>query len=167
MNDTHEKKPTRGLCLVLALFALGATVGLVAFVTWVALLPAEHNHSPEMNALGALKTITVCESIFREGDKDQNGAFDYGSLAQLSQVELVDAVLGSGTKQGYLFRVEASASTSEFLWFATANPIVPGRTGDWYFCTNQAGVIFYTTTGAFSMNSTDCSIPKNARSVGK
>jgi hypothetical protein len=148
------------------LFALGAIVGLFAFYSWVVLQPRP-GVSPDAAAIGALKTIATSESIFREGDKDRNGALDYGSLAQLSQTQLVDGVLGSGTKQGYIFRVAASASTSEFLWFAVASPVVPLKTGDRYFCTNQSVVIYYTTSGPFSMNTTDCEIPANAIPVGK
>ena len=48
-----------------------------------------------------------------------------------------------------------------------ASPEEPGETGDRYFCTNHAGVIFYTKAGSFSMNSTDCAIPTNAIPVGR
>jgi hypothetical protein len=82
---------------------------------------------PERAVVGAMKTIVTSEMIFREGDKDGNGYLDYGSLAQLGQTQLVDEVLGSGTKYGYLFEAHVSPTTSEFLWFATATPIEPGH----------------------------------------
>jgi hypothetical protein len=113
----------------------------------------------EMRAIGALKTIATAESIFREGDRDGNGALDYASLAQLGRAQLIDAVLASGTKDGYLFEATASTSTSEFLWFATARPIKPGWSGERYFVTNHSAVIFYTTAAPIVFNSTDCTIP--------
>jgi hypothetical protein len=123
--------------------------------------------STETAAISALKTIATCESIFRESDKDRNGALDYGTLDQLATAELVDGALGSGTKRGYLFEVAPSTSTSEFLWFATARPEVPGVTGDRYFCTNQTAVIFYSSRRAAELNDTTCAIPADFQPVGR
>src|SRR5262245_33825620 len=48
----------------------------------------------EFFAITMLRSIATAETVFREGDKDGNGKRDYGTLAQLSQAKLVDAVLG-------------------------------------------------------------------------
>jgi hypothetical protein len=144
-------------------------LGVGAFVS-VKIREAERRRrltSDEFGAVGALKTIATSEAIFREADKDKNNWLDYGSLAQLDKTRLIDAVLGSGTKRGYVFQVAPSASTSEFLWFAIATPVEPGASGDRYFCTNQAGVIFYTTEGSFAINTTDCAIPASAAPLGR
>lgn len=110
------------------------------------LLPVQaRKHGNEASAIGALKTIATSEAMFREGDKEQDGNLDYGSLAELNDMKLIDSVLGGGTKQGYVFEVHPSATTPEFLWYATARPTTPGTTGDRFFYTNQAGVIFYST----------------------
>jgi hypothetical protein len=170
VSEPAEKKSGRGLRAVLALFGCGVLAGGLCLVQEIRLEtynPGFERRDNETAAIDACKTIAMAESIFREQDKDENGALDYGSLAQLSATQLVDDVLGSGTKTGYLFRVAASVSTSEFLWFATASPAEPGVTGNRYFCTNSAGIIFCTTTGPFSLNTTDCVIPANAIPVGK
>ena len=39
-----------------------------------------------------------------EGDKENDGNLDYGTLRELGEAGLIDAVLASGTKEGYLFR---------------------------------------------------------------
>jgi hypothetical protein len=101
-------------------------------------------HANETAAIGALKTITIAESVFREGDKDANGKLDFGSLAALEKAQLVDSVLGAGTKQGYFFEAQPSTTTPEFLWWAVARPQVPGSSGDRVFYTNQEGVIYFT-----------------------
>jgi hypothetical protein len=80
---------------------------------------------------------------------------------------LIDEILGSGTKNGYVFEATYGASTSEFIWFATARPVLPTTTGDRYFCSNHEGVTFYTSSGPFSMNSVDCTVPAWATPVGK
>jgi hypothetical protein len=155
---------------VLALFGLGVLAGGLYLVQEIRLetySPGFERRDNETAAIDAFKTIAMAESIFREQDKDENGALDYGSLAQLGRAQLIDSVLASGTVRGYLFRVAASASTAEFLWFATASPAEPGVTGNRYFCTNSAGIIFYTTTGPFSLNTTDCAIPANAVPTGR
>lgn len=166
MSEDPERVAARAIrwfaygCVPMCVISLGVVAIPKLFVSG-------HGPSHDTLARRALRTIIGAESIFREGDKDKNGLQDYGTLAQLSQARLVEEVLGSGTRSGYLFRVAPSSSTSEFLWFATATPVVPTTTGDRYFCTNQAGLIFYTTAGAFALNTTDCQIPSNAQPVGK
>jgi hypothetical protein len=168
-------EPKKGLStgvIVLIVIAIGAVVLVPCIIAMIAAIAIPNliqarKHANEHAAIGALKTIRTCEAIFREADKDKNGVLDYGSLAQFGQTGLVDSVLASGTKQGYLFEAKASVATSEFLWFATARPAVPGTTGERYFCTNQSGVIFYRLTAPFPMNDDDCQIPKDALPVGR
>jgi hypothetical protein len=131
-----------------------------------------HNKTPrktgnEQWAISGLKTINTSQTLFREGDKEGDGTLDYGTLAELSAAGLVDPVLGSGTQGGYRFDVRPHPLTSEFLWFATANPIEPGRDGDRYFYTNEAGIIYYTTARAFDIATIDTAVPADARPVGK
>jgi hypothetical protein len=120
-------------------------------------LIAPRKNGNESAAIGALKTIGTSEAIFREGDKDGNGVLDYGSLELLSKTGLVDSVLGSGTKQGYVFSAHVSTKTPEFLWYATAFPATPGTTGDRYFFINQSGVIFYGTS-PFDVDPETCEV---------
>lgn len=143
------------------LIELMIVIAIIAIIAAIAIpnLIEARKHGNEAAAIGALKTVTTAQSLFREGDKETDTNFDYGSLQELSNTSLIDGILGSGTKQGYTFAVFPSNSTSEFLWFATANPSVPGTTGDRYFCTNQAGVVYYTSLASISMNSTTCVIP--------
>jgi hypothetical protein len=132
-----------------------------------------HHYGRETAAIGALKTIGSAQALFREADKEGDGNLDYGTLQELrdaGRTGLIDSVLGSGTKQGYLFDVRYSVSTSEFLWFATARPILPdfdrGGDGDRYFATNHEGVTFYTTSGPIPMNDRDCTMPPGLTPVG-
>ncbi|MCO5170158.1 MAG: hypothetical protein M9894_27810 [Planctomycetes bacterium] len=120
--------------------------------------------------IGALKTISTSQTVFREWDKDGNGVLDYGTLRQLSDANLVDPLLGSGEKQGYRFEVCPSATTPEFLWFAVANPVRPGTTRDRYFRTNHSGIIYYTGVQgralALDDGGPECAIPTNMLPVG-
>ncbi|MBL4844982.1 MAG: hypothetical protein JKY65_05620 [Planctomycetes bacterium] len=98
----------------------------------------------EAAAVGALKAIMNAQTLFREGDKDQDNELDYASnLAALGKTKLIDSTLASGTKQGYTFEVcrgEKDSGSHQFLWMATASPAKPG-TGA-YFATNHQGVVF-------------------------
>jgi len=151
------------------LIELMIVIAIIAIIAAIAIpnLIEARKHGNEAAAIGALKTIGTSESLFREGDKDADNNLDYGSLNELSQQDLIDTVLGSGTKQGYLFQVSPSSSTGEFLWFAVANPAVPTTTGDRYFCANHEGVTYYSSANTITVNNTDCQIPTGANPVGK
>src|SRR5687768_18051459 len=96
-------------------------IAIIAIIAAIAIpnLIEARKHGNEAAAIGALKTINTSQTLFREGDKENDGTLDYGSTNELSNTTLIDAVLGSGSKQGYEFAVGASSSTPEFLWFAT------------------------------------------------
>ena len=78
-----------------------------------------------------------------------------------------DSILASGTKRGYLFEATYGAKTSEFIWFATARPVIPEVTGWRYFAANHEGVTYYTTSGPFRLNGEDCTIPAGVQPVGR
>lgn len=129
------------------LIELMIVIAIIAIIAAIAIpnLLAARKQGNEAAAIGALKTITTSQSLYREGDKDGNATLDYGTLTNLATYNLIDSVLGAGTKQGYFFQASPSTTTTEFLWYAAANPAVPTTTGDRYFMTNHEGVIFYTT----------------------
>jgi prepilin-type N-terminal cleavage/methylation domain-containing protein len=153
------------------LIELMIVIAIIAIIAAIAIpnLIEARKHGNEAAAIGALKTINTSQTLFREGDKENDTLLDYGNLQELSNTLLIDTVLGSTTKQGYTFAATPSSSTGEFLWFATANPASPTTTGDRYFCTNHAGVIYYTGLQGASIaaNQPTCSIPTILLPVGK
>jgi hypothetical protein len=156
---------------VRARFCLYVGGALVALVIVAVVTPNDHrDHRPRSSrAIYALKAITTAQMLFHEGDKDGDGTLDYATLAELSSATLVDAVLGSGRKDGYVFQVRPSATSPEWMWMAVANPEEPGPvTGERYLVTNHAGIIYYTGLqgGAFELNDA-CEIPPGALPVGK
>ncbi|HZU97160.1 MAG TPA: Hint domain-containing protein [Planctomycetota bacterium] len=123
-----------------------------------------HNKtSNEAAAIGSLKTFAMSEAVYHENYDPPR----FASLAELSSAKLIDGVLGSGTKQGYVFAVEPSSTEPALSWFATARPVLPGTTGDRYFVTNERGVIFYTTAAPFAVDPSICAIPSHAVPIGK
>ena len=155
--DERPRRSFDGSNLLIASFLLlvwGGVVGLKP------LLDAER-HRNEADAIGALKTLGTAEAIFREGDKENDGNLDYGMLSELGRAGLVERELGAGTRRGYNFVATYSFNTSEFLWFGFANPTMPGLTGERYFSTNQAGVIFYTTGADLVPDTDTCLLPNS------
>jgi hypothetical protein len=124
---------------------------------------------------GNLKTLSTAQTLFREADKESDGNFDYGTLAELGETDLVSQVLASGTKGGYLYAAGYGTSTSEFLWYATAKP-QPRPPTPWYqrpgpfdryYATNHEGVIYWTTSGPIPVDPADCAIPPGPLPLGR
>jgi len=107
--------------------------------------------SNEAAAIGALRTISTAQSLYREGDKDGNGIMDYAEeFSELLEHGLVDDVLGTGAKQGYIFELDTGSTAGNnstiFLWNATATPAKPGRSGDRSFYVDETGILLGNDT---------------------
>ncbi|MBL4849234.1 MAG: DUF1559 domain-containing protein [Planctomycetes bacterium] len=119
----------------------------------------------EATAIGALKTISVAQTLFREGDKERDGILDYAQgLGELGATHLIDKVLASGKKQGYRFVVCHSSTAPEFLWMAVASPLDSSK-GMRHFAVNHEGVVFHSKT-PFELDSARCKI-KGGKPVGR
>lgn len=113
-----------------------------------------HRHDHSVSALGALKTISSAQMLYREGDKDGDGTLQYAAdLRALTNTgisgdeDLIDEVLASGTKQGYVFSI---TSASEFGFTANASPQEDGLR---HFGINMRGEMHYSTRGPVIWNS--------------
>ncbi|MGE0706514.1 MAG: hypothetical protein AB7N76_17670 [Planctomycetota bacterium] len=103
--------------------------------------PAERRRANESAAIGALRTLSSAQVLFREGDKDGNGAHDYAAtLAALGAAQLIDPVLAKGEKQGYRFALARWREAPGLAWRATASPLDPSQ-GRRHFAIDQRGVI--------------------------
>jgi len=135
-----------GAFTLIELMIVIAIVAIIAALAVPNLLEAR-KASNEAAAVSALRTIATAQSLFREGDKDKNSTLDYATSldALATAAGVIDPVLQSGTKQGYLFSIN---SATQFTFSATASPAVPGKSGDRYFYVDESGVIRYNTTGS-------------------
>ncbi len=153
-NDSPEgagapgKKSDNTLIIVVVvaacLFGFCIFAGIIAAIAIPNLIEARKG-SNEAASIGALRTITTAQALFREGDKENDKALDYGTLDELQRAMLVDGVLGSGTKQGYIFTVEPDAREPMFRFTARARPAKPGQSGDRYFFVDETGIIRFST----------------------
>jgi hypothetical protein len=71
------------------------------------------------------------------------------NLHQLAQVGIVDKVLGSGERAGYRYELHGCDTTAPVSAFSiSAVPLAQGRTGEFAFCANQEGVVWYAKGGS-------------------
>ena len=70
-------------------------------------------------------------------------------LRQLAQSGMVDKGLASGEKAGYQYELHGCDATASVAAFSvSAVPIAQGRTGEFAFCANQEGVLWYAGGGS-------------------
>ena len=100
-------------------------------------------HGAESSAIGALKAISAAQSLFRQGDLDQDGVLDYGTLSELAQAGLLEEEVARGLKRDYEFIVQPGSSP-EFTWWAIARPAEESEEPRRNFFVNHTGVIYYT-----------------------
>jgi hypothetical protein len=101
----------------------------------------------EAAARGALRNISTAQLVYQQSDPDGNKHPDYApNLGALSAHELIDPVLGGGTKQGYIFSITRSGDDPENRWSATARPLAPGDSGIRYFHVDETGIIRFETS---------------------
>ncbi len=149
----------RGFTLIELMIVI-AIISIIAALAIPNLVEARKRGN-EVSAIAGLKAIAISEALFHDRDAEQDGNLDYGMLSELNNTKLLDVVLGTGTKQGYTFQAGYSFHTSEFLWFAVANPVIPQLSGDRYFTTNGAGEIYYTSASNLGLDTDTCLLPNS------
>ncbi len=94
----------------------------------------------ESSAVASLRTIVTAQVAYNI--TSGTGAYS-PDLITLSNSELIDSVLGSGTKEGYIYT--CTEATNFFT--LTASPEIPGQTGRRYYFADQSGVIRFSNDG--------------------
>lgn len=141
MQGTSCRRGRCGFTLV-ELEIVIAIIAIIAAIAIPNLLEARKGAN-ESAAIGSLRTLVTTQSLFRDTDKDGDGLADYGTLQELLDAMLIDSVLASGTKQGYLFSVETTPAPG---WTASADP-ASDETGTRHFWVSEAGVIRFNNAG--------------------
>jgi type II secretory pathway pseudopilin PulG len=122
-----------------------AIIAIIAAIAIPNLLRARASAN-EASAISSLRTMVSSQAMFYQGDLENDGNYDYAeSLTELETAELIDNVLGSGTKSGYLFHLESGDPFS--IWRASAVPVDNPTTGTRSFYVDETGVIRYSRCG--------------------
>lgn len=131
-------------------------------------LERARRNANETAVIGALKSISNGQILFREGDKDQNNRLDYAAdLKSLGKYDLIDRVLATGKKQGYRYKLcRGKGELAMFGFMVVASPVEPGVTGERYFATNHSGLIWCRTDKAFTLDPEKCEV-KGGKVLGR
>ncbi|MGB9433664.1 MAG: prepilin-type N-terminal cleavage/methylation domain-containing protein [Candidatus Acidiferrum sp.] len=72
--------------------------------------------------------------------------------ATSAQACLIDNVLATGTKSGYVFAAAGGGGVPAVTYTSLATPQVQGQTGQNAYCSDQSGVLYYNGSGTACTN---------------
>jgi hypothetical protein len=143
----------KGEGMALAGFVLGI-IQLTGLLLLIAMpsLPRSRMAANQTSAARSLKAIVIAETVYSD-TYDKGYSSDLLSLgppasgeASAKAANLIDSVLASGTKSGYVFTYQAGepdAKGSIDTFAVRADPVRPGNTGKDHYYTDQNGFIFF------------------------
>jgi len=150
-------KKNRGFSLIELLIVV--TIILIIAAIAIPNLLRSRMAANEASAVGSIRTINTAAISFQTtfpnlGLPATLAALGGANPCTLSSATgcLIDQILSSGIKSGYSFVWTGDGRTPSITYTLTATPAVVGSSGQRMFCSDQTGVVRYTTTGSGCTN---------------
>lgn len=134
-----------------SLIELLVVVVIIAIIAAIAIpnLLASRRAANEASAISSLRTIHSAQATYQA---TAGNSVNYGTLASLLAVDLVDSVLGTApvTKSGYDIAATISAAPSTEYCATAAPDVATGATatGTRYFSVASDGIVYSSTAAA-------------------
>jgi type IV pilus assembly protein PilA len=111
----------------------------------------------ESSAVGSVRTLNTAQITYQASCPGTGFSASIGELSSGTTCaggkNIIDNVLGGGTKSGYTFSSVAKTGTPTAQYDTNAAPLTLNVTGVRYFYSNETGVIRGNTGGAASATS--------------
>ncbi len=145
MNGKPLKRRTRRFD-ALILFAIIGIVVVIVVVVIGMMAPLSQPRIPmnHMRAAHSARQLLAAERQYAASHPALGFTCD---LRQLAQARMIDEVLASGKKAGYQYSLRDCARPATAFTLA-AVPVSTGTTGQFAFCGNQDGVLWYARDGS-------------------
>ena len=109
----------------------------------------------EASAVASIRTISTAETTYASTyptigytcSLSELGPPPSGSPMSSSAAGILDNVLASGQKAGYIFNLQSCTGTPRANYTSTAAPVTIGGTGSRAFCSSTPGVIMQAADG--------------------
>jgi len=115
--------------------------------------PGSRRRANEAAAVGNLQKLTTLQTEYRASHPARGFSCELAALKPVSPPNYeydADAFLVTESNLGYRFALrgcEIGPNGAVIRYQATAVPLVPGKSGDRAFCTDQSGALWYDPTG--------------------
>jgi type IV pilus assembly protein PilA len=148
-----------------SLIELLIVVAIILIIAAIAIPNLVHSKmsANEASAVGSMRTLNtgaITYSTEYGGYPHTLSNMGPGNPATSATADMIDSVLASGTKSGYMFSYVAGvtdASGNVLTYSITGQPVSAGSTGQRFFYTDESGVIRSNNSGAGDANSTPIS----------